>query len=186
MMFNINDIKNGMTIKYEGVIYQVVDFQHVKPGKGSAFVKTKLKNLKAGTTQEITFNAGIKMEKADVRKSQLSYLYAAGDNYVFMDLNTYDQLELPSSLLEDQIKFLKEGMEVESMSIEGEIVGISLPEKVSYKVISAPDAVKGNTTSGAQKDITIETGYELKAPLFIKEGDEVVITTRDGKYFSKG
>lgn len=185
-MFNVNDIKNGMTIKYEGVIYQVVEFQHVKPGKGSAFVKTKLKNLRAGTTQEITFNAGIKMEKADVRKNQLSYLYAAGDNYVFMDNNTYDQIELPSSLLKDEVKFLKEGMNVESMNIEGEVIGITLPEKVSYKVISAPDAVKGNTTSTAQKDITIETGYTLKAPLFIKEGDDVVITTRDGKYFGRG
>ena len=184
-MFNVNDIKNGMTIKYEGVIYQVVEFQHVKPGKGSAFVKTKLKNLRAGTTQEITFNAGIKMEKADVRKNQLSYLYAAGDNYVFMDNNTYDQIELPSNLLKDEAKFLKEGMNVESMNIEGEVIGITLPEKVSYKVISAPDAVKGNTTSTAQKDITIETGYTLKAPLFIKEGDDVVITTRDGKYFGR-
>jgi len=186
MMFNINDIKNGMTIKYEGVIYQVVEFQHVKPGKGSAFVKTKLKNLKAGTTQEITFNAGIKMEKADVRKNQLSFLYAAGDNYVFMDLNTYDQFELPANLIKDEIKFLKEGLEVESLTIEGEIVGITLPEKVTYKVISSPDAVKGNTTSGAQKDATIETGYTLKVPLFIKEGEDIVITTRDGKYFSKG
>ena len=185
-MFNVNDIKNGMTIKYEGVIYQVVEFQHVKPGKGSAFVKTKLKNLRAGTTQEITFNAGIKMEKADVRKNQLSYLYAAGDNYVFMDNNTYDQIELPSNLLKDEAKFLKEGMSVESMNIEGEVIGITLPEKVSYKVISAPDAVKGNTTSTAQKDITTETGYTLKAPLFIKEGDDVVITTRDGKYFGRG
>ena len=185
-MFNVNDIKNGMTIKYEGVIYQVVEFQHVKPGKGSAFVKTKLKNLRAGTTQEITFNAGIKMEKADVRKNQLSYLYAAGDNYVFMDNNTYDQIELPSNLLKDEAKFLKEGMSVESMNIEGEVIGITLPENVSYKVISAPDAVKGNTTSTAQKDITIETGYTLKAPLFIKEGDDVVITTRDGKYFGRG
>ena len=185
-MFNLTDIKNGMTIKYEGVIYQVVEFQHVKPGKGSAFVKTKLKNLRAGTTQEITFNAGIKMEKADVRKNQLSYLYAAGDNYVFMDNNTYDQIELPSNLLKDEAKFLKEGMSVESMNIEGEVIGITLPEKVSYKVISAPDAVKGNTTSTAQKDITIETGYTLKAPLFIKEGDDVVITTRDGKYFGRG
>ena len=185
-MFNVNDIKNGMTIKYEGVIYQVVEFQHVKPGKGSAFVKTKLKNLRAGTTQEITFNAGIKMEKSDDRKNQLSYLYAAGDNYVFMDNNTYDQIELPSSLLKDEAKFLKEGMNVESMNIEGEVIGITLPEKVSYKVISAPDAVKGNTTSTAQKDITIETGYTLKAPLFIKEGDDVVITTRDGKYFGRG
>lgn len=186
MMFNINDIKNGMTIKHEGVIYQVVDFQHVKPGKGSAFVKTKLKNLRAGTTQEITFNAGIKMEKADVRKNQLSYLYAAGDNYVFMDMNTYDQFELEASVIGDNAKFLKEGLEVESLNIEGQIVGIDLPEKVSYKVISAPDAVKGNTTSGAQKDVTIETGYELKAPLFISEGDEIVITTRDGKYSSRG
>ena len=185
-MFNVNDIKNGMTIKYEGNIYQVVEFQHVKPGKGSAFVKTKLKNLKAGTTQEITFNAGIKMEKADIRKSDLSYLYTTGDTYVFMDNNTYDQLELPASLLEDQAKFLKEGMNVQSMSIEGEVVGIDLPEKVSYKVISAPDAVKGNTTSSAQKDVTIETGYTLKAPLFISEGEEIIITTRDGKYFSRG
>ena len=185
-MFNINDIKNGMTIKYEGVIYQVVDFQHVKPGKGSAFVKTKLKNLRAGTTQEITFNAGIKMEKADVRKNQLSYLYSTGDAYVFMDNNTYDQIEIPAALVENEAKFLKEGMNVESMVIEGEVVGITLPEKVSYKVISAPEAVKGNTTSTAQKDVTIETGYTLKAPLFISEGEEIVITTRDGKYFSRG
>jgi len=185
-MFNVNDIKNGMTIKYEGNIYQVVEFQHVKPGKGSAFVKTKLKNLKAGTTQEITFNAGIKIEKADVRKNELSYLYNTGDAYVFMDNNTYDQLELPSSLIGDNAKFLKEGMNVQSMTIEGEVVGIDLPEKVSYKVISAPEAVKGNTTSSAQKDVTIETGYTLKAPLFIAEGEEIIITTRDGKYFSRG
>lgn len=185
-MFNVNDIKNGMTIKYEGNIYQVVEFQHVKPGKGSAFVKTKLKNLRAGTTQEITFNAGIKMEKADVRKTELSYLYSTGDTYVFMDNSTYDQLEIPASLVEDQAQLLKEGMNVESMSIEGEVVGISLPEKVTYKVISAPEAVKGNTTSGAQKDATIETGYTLKVPLFISEGEDIVITTRDGKYFSRG
>ena len=103
-----------------------------------------------------------------------------------MDNNSYDQIELPASLLVDEAKFLKEGMNVESMTIEGEVIGISLPEKVSYKVISAPDAVKGNTTSSAQKDVTIETGYTLKAPLFISEGEEIVITTRDGKYFSRG
>ena len=184
-MFNVNDIKNGMTIKYEGVIYQVVEFQHVKPGKGSAFVKTKLKNLRAGTTQEITFNAGIKMEKADVRKNQLSYLYAAGDNYVFMDNNTYDQIELPSSLLKDEAKFLKEGMNVESMNIEGEVIGITLPEKVSYKVISAPDAVKGNTTNNAMKDATIESGYTIKVPMFISEGETIIVSTKDGKYVSR-
>ena len=171
-----------MTIKYEGNIYQVVEFQHVKPGKGSAFVKTKLKNLRAGTTQEITFNAGIKMEKADVRKNQLSYLYSTGDAYVFMDNNTYDQIEIPAALVENEAKFLKEGMNVESMVIEGEVVGITLPEKVSYKVISAPEAVKGNTTNNAMKDATIETGYVVKVPLFIAQGEKIIISTKDGKY----
>lgn len=185
-MFNVNDIKNGMTIKYEGNVYQVVEFQHVKPGKGSAFVKTKLKNLIADSTQEITFNAGIKLEKADVRKSNLSYLYNNGSNYVFMDNNTYEQIEIDESILKDEIKFLKENLEVEVVSYDGRVIGVNLPEKVSYKVISAPEAVKGNTTSTAQKDITIETGLTLKAPLFISEGENVIVTTRDGKYFSRG
>lgn len=185
-MFNVNDIKNGMTIKYEGNVYQVVEFQHVKPGKGSAFVKTKLYNLRTDSTLEITFNAGIKIEKADIRKGQMAYLYNDGTNYVFMDNNTYEQLEIPASKLKDHVKFLKEGLNVEVMNYEGEIIGVTLPEKVSYKVISAPEAVKGNTTSGAQKDVTIETGYTLKAPLFINEGEEIILTTRDGKYSSRG
>ncbi len=184
-MFNVNDIKNGMTICYEGNIYQVVEFQHVKPGKGSAFVKTKLKNLRTMTTQEITFNAGIKLEKANVQKKALSYLYNSGDTYVFMDNDTYEQLELNKSLLEDYIKFLKEGLVVEIVSYEGEVIGINLPEKISYKVIETEQAVKGNTTSGAMKDAKIETGYTVKVPLFIAEGEEIIITTSDGKYSSR-
>ncbi len=184
-MFNVNDIKNGMTISYEGNIYQVVEFQHVKPGKGSAFVKTKLKNLRTMSTQEITFNAGIKLEKANVQKKALSYLYNSGDTYVFMDNNTYEQLEINKSMLEDYIKFLKEGLVVEIVSYEGEVIGINLPEKVSYKVIETEQAVKGNTTSGAMKDATIETGYTVKVPLFISEGEEIIITTSDGKYSSR-
>ena len=184
-MFNVNDIKNGMTISYEGNIYQVVEFQHVKPGKGSAFVKTKLKNLRTMSTQEITFNAGIKLEKANVQKKALSYLYNSGDTYVFMDNNTYEQLEINKSMLEDYIKFLKEGLVVEIVSYEGEVIGINLPEKVSYKVIETEQAVQGNTTSGAMKDATIETGYTVKVPLFISEGEEIIITTSDGKYSSR-
>ena len=184
-MFNVNDIKNGMTISYQGNIYQVVEFQHVKPGKGSAFVKTKLKNLRTMSTQEITFNAGIKLEKANVQKKALSYLYNSGDTYVFMDNNTYEQLEINKSMLEDYIKFLKEGLVVEIVSYEGEVIGINLPEKVSYKVIETEQAVKGNTTSGAMKDATIETGYTVKVPLFISEGEEIIITTSDGKYSSR-
>lgn len=184
-MINVNDLKNGMTISYEGNVYQVVEFQHVKPGKGSAFVRTKLKNLKTNTTQEITFNAGIKIEKANVEKKALSYLYNQGDTYVFMDNETFEQLELHKSKLEENVKFLKEGLIVEIMSYEGEVIGISLPEKISYKVIETEQAVKGNTTSSAQKDATIETGYTLKVPLFIAEGEEIIITTSDGKYSSR-
>ncbi len=184
-MININDIKNGMTIKYEENVYQVVEFQHVKPGKGSAFVRTKLKNLKTDSTQEITFPAGIKIEKANVEKKDLLYLYSLSNMYVFMDNSTYEQIEIPASKLEYEIKFLKENLNVEIMNYDGEVIGISLPEKVSYKVINAEEAVKGNTTSGAMKDVTIETGLTLKVPLFIKENDEIIVTTRDGKYFSK-
>lgn len=140
-----------MTISYEGNIYQVVEFQHVKPGKGSAFVKTKLKNLRTQTTQEITFNAGIKLEKANVVKNDLSYLYSQGDSYVFMDNNTYDQIEINKSKLGDNAKFLKEGLVVNVMDYNGEIVGVTFPDKISYKVVETEMAVKGNTTSGAQK-----------------------------------
>ena len=184
-MLNINDIKNGMTIIYEGNVYQVIEFQHVKPGKGAAFVRTKLKNLKANTTREVTFNSDIKIEKARVDKKQLSYLYNAGNNYVFMDNSTYEQMKLDKNTLGDNIKFLKEGLNVDIMLSDGEILGISLPDKITYKVIEAADAVKGNTTSTAQKDVKIETGYTLKTPLFIKEGEEIIITTSDGKYSSR-
>lgn len=184
-MFNVNDIKNGMTLYYEGNVYQVVEFQHVKPGKGSAFVRTKLKNLRTNTTQDITFNAGIKLEKANVEKKQMSYLYNSGDTYVFMDNNTYEQIELNKKNIEDKVKFLKEGLVVEVMNFNGEVIGVSLPEKVSYKVVETEMAVKGNTTSSAQKDATIETGYTLKVPLFIEEGEEIIVTTSDGKYSSR-
>lgn len=184
-MINVNDLKNGMTISYEGNVYQVIEFQHVKPGKGGAFVRTKLKNLRTNSTQEITFNAGIKIEKAQVEKRELSYLYSSGDTYVFMDNGTYEQLELNKDRLGNNVNFLKEGMSVEIMNYDGEVLGVSLPEKVSFVVTSTEQAVKGNTTSGALKDATIETGYTLKVPLFIAEGEEIIVTTSDGKYSSR-
>ena len=186
MNININDIKNGMTIIMDGNLCTIQEFQHVKPGKGPAFVRIKLKNLRTGSTTEDTYNTNIKIQKAHIDKTEVQYLYNSGDTYTFMNNETYEQIEVPAKVLADNIKFIKEGLTINLDIYEGEIIGITLPEKVSYKVISAPDAVKGNTTSTAQKDITIETGYTLKAPLFIKEGDDVVITTRDGKYFGRG
>ena len=185
MNININDIKNGMTIIIDGKLCQIEEFQHVKPGKGSAFMKMKLRNLRTGALVEDTYNTNIKIEKARVDRLPMQYLYADGANYVFMNTETYDQMEVPASKLEDQVKFLKEGMEVTIITYEGEILGIDLPEKVEYEIIETTEAVKGNTTNNAMKDATIETGYVVKVPLFIAQGEKIIISTKDGKYASR-
>ena len=184
-MINVNDIKTGMTLIIEGNIYQIVDFLHVKPGKGSAFMKTKLKNLRTGGTIEKTFNTNIKIEKANISKKTMQYLYNTSDMYYFMDMNTYEQVELSESQIENEKKYLKENLEVELVYFESELIGLNLPEKVEYKVTYTTDAVKGNTSTNALKDATLENGLEVKVPLFICEGDVVVISTKDGKYVSR-
>ena len=181
-MFNVNDIKNGMTIKYEGVIYQVVEFQHVKPGKGAAYVKAKLKNLRTGSTVEDTYNTNLKIQKAHIDRTEVSFLYAAGDNYTFMNNETYEQIEVSTKVLGDNVKFIKEGLTLTLDIYEGEIIGVTLPEKVEYEVIETEPAVKGNTATNASKDAKIETGYVVKVPLFINEGERIIISTKDGKY----
>ena len=185
MNININEIKNGMTIIIDGKLCLIEEFQHVKPGKGSAFMKMKLRNLRTGALVEDTYNTNIKIEKARVDRLPMQYLYVDGDKYVFMNTETYDQMELPSEKLTEQIKFLKEGMEVTIIVYEGEILGIDLPEKVEYEVTETTEAVKGNTTNNAMKDATIETGYVVKVPLFIAQGEKIIISTKDGKYVSR-
>lgn len=185
MMIDINDIKNGMTVIIDGQIYQIVDFLHVKPGKGSAFMKMKLKNLRAGTTLEKTMNTNIKLEKANITKATMSYLYSTGDGYVFMDMNTYEQVTLPEKQIEDEAKYLKENLEVELVYFNDELLGLNLPDKIDYKVVSTNDAVKGNTSTNAQKDAELENGLVIKVPLFINNDDEVIVSTADGKYVSR-
>ena len=185
MMIDINDIKNGMTVIVEGNLYQIVDFLHVKPGKGAAFMKTKLKNLRTGGTIEKTFNTNIKIEKANISKKTMQYLYNTSDMYYFMDMNTYEQVELSEKQIENEKKYLKENLEVELVYFESELIGLNLPEKVEYKVTYTTDAVKGNTSTNALKDATLENGLEVKVPLFSCEGDVVVISTKDGKYVSR-
>lgn len=182
MDININDIKNGMTIIMDGNLYSVVEFQHVKPGKGPAFVRVKRRNLRTGAVTEDTFNTNIKITKAHIDKVHAQYLYSMGDTYVFMNNETYEQIELASSLLLDNINYIKEGLEIDIESYEGEIIGIGLPEKIEYEVIETEPAVKGNTATNASKDAKIETGYVVKVPLFINEGERIVISTKDGKY----
>lgn len=185
MNININDIKNGMTVIINGSLCQILDFQHVKPGKGPAFVRIKFKNLKNGSTLEETFNTNIKIEKAHVERLDMSYLYKQGDTYVFINNNDYSQLEINSSILEDKIKYLKENLNIEIVMHNSEIIDIILPEKVEYEVIETSDVTKGNTANNASKDATIETGYVVKVPLFISKGEKIIVSTKDGKYSSR-
>ena len=184
-MINVNDFKTGMTIKYEGNLYTVIEFQHVKPGKGAAFVKTKLKNLRTGSTIEITFNSSVKVEPARIEKKPMQFLYSTGDDYTFMNMNDYSQIELNKSLLGDDVKFLKENLDVDIAFYEGEMLGLYLPDKIEMVVTHTEPGVKGNTTSSAMKDAELETGYTIKVPLFVNEGESVIISTKDGKYVSR-
>lgn len=185
MNININDIKNGMTIIIDGNLCQIMEFQHVKPGKGSAFVRIKLKNLRTGAVVENSYNTNIKIERARVEHNPMQFLYSDGSNYVFMNTESYDQVEVPESKLENEKKFLKEGLEIQLDYYEGELLGVTLPEKIEFEVIETEPAVKGNTANNAMKDAKIETGYTVKVPLFINQGEKIIISTSDGKYSSR-
>lgn len=184
-MINVNDIKTGMTLIIEGGIYQVVEFLHVKPGKGSAFMKTKLKNLRTGGTVERTFNTNVKFEKANIAKSNVQYLYNTGDTYYFMNMETYEQLELSSEQIGDDKNYLIENMNVIVSFFEGELLGVILPDKIEMTIVSTEPAVKGNTTNNATKDATVETGLLVRVPLFIEQGEKILVSTSDGKYVSR-
>lgn len=184
-MFNINDIKNGITFIFEDNIYQVIEFLHVKPGKGAAFVKAKLKNLRTGSTTEKTFNTSIKLEKAIINKQAMQYLYGSGDMYNFMNMETYEQMEISKSQLGEDAKFLKEGLNVNITFFNGEMLGIELPEKIEYQVAKTEPAVKGNTTNNALKEAYMDNDLMVKVPLFINEGESIIVSTKDGKYDSR-
>ena len=184
-MINVNDFKTGVTIIVDDNIYQVLEFQHVKPGKGPAFVRTKLRNLRSGANIDYTFNSGIKVERALVEKKEMQYLYNVSGNYVFMNMESYEQLELNKDLLEDYIDYLKENLSVEIIFYKDEILGINLPEKVEMLVTSTEPATKGNTATSAYKDAVLETGMNIKVPLFIDEGETIIISTKDGSYVSR-
>lgn len=184
-MININDIKNGMTVAIDGNIYTIVEFLHVKPGKGPAFVRIKLKNLRTGATTEQTFNTNIKIEKAHIEKSNMQFLYENGGMCNFMNMETYEQIELPRETLGDEAKYLKEGLDVDITFYEGEMLGIGLPDKIEYVVAHTEPAVKGNTTNNATKEAEMENGLVVKVPLFIDENDHVIVSTKDGKYDSR-
>ncbi|UBH12274.1 elongation factor P [Macrococcus armenti] len=185
-MISVNDFKTGLTIEVDNGIWRVMEFQHVKPGKGAAFVRSKLRNLRTGAIQEKTFRAGEKVGKAQIDNKRMQYLYASGDQHVFMDNESYEQLELPESTIEYELKFLKENMEVHIQMYEGETLGVELPNTVTLQVTETEPGIKGDTAQGATKAATVETGYTLNVPLFVNEGDLLIINTTDGSYVSRG
>jgi len=184
-VISVNDFKTGLSIEVDNDIFTVLDFQHVKPGKGAAFVRSKLKNLRNGNVVEKTFRAGENVGRAHVENRAVQYLYNSGADYTFMDNETYDQFELNKSQLEWEINFLLENMTVNISSYKGEIIGISIPNSVDLKVVETEPGIKGNTATGATKNAKLETGFSVQVPLFINEGDVLTIDTRDGKYVSR-
>jgi len=184
-MIDVNSIKNGMTLQIEGNIYQVMEFLHVKPGKGSAFMKMKIKNLRNGTTIERTFNTNVKFEEARIDRDTVQYLYKDGSTYCFMNMETFDQIELSEEQVADKKDYLIENMNVDITRFGSELLGIALPEKLEFTVVSTEPAVKGGTQTNASKDAYTETGLLVKVPLFINEGEKIIVTTADGKYYSR-
>ena len=184
-MFSVNDVKNGITFELEGEIFTVLEFSHVKPGKGAAFVKMKVRNLRTGSTTEKSFNSGTKLEKAMIEKKPMQFLYASGDMYNFMNMESYEQIELSASQLGEDAKFLKEGLNVDLSFYNGELLGVILPDKVELKVVHTEPAVKGNTTNNATKDAELESGLVIRVPLFVEENDVVIVSTSTGKYDSR-
>ncbi|WP_172250302.1 elongation factor P [Saccharibacillus deserti] len=184
-MISVNDFKTGLTVEVDGDIFTVIEFQHVKPGKGAAFVRSKLKNLRNGNTVERTFRAGETIGRAQIENRGVQYLYASAQEHTFMDNETYDQFTLNSDQLEWELKFLRENMNVHIISYKGEILGINLPTSVELKVIETEPGIKGNTATGASKSAKLETGHSVQVPLFINEGDVLLIDTREGKYISR-
>ena len=184
-MISSTDFRTGLTIEIEGGVWQVVEFQHVKPGKGAAFVRTKIKNVETGAVIERTFNPNEKMPPAHLETRKMQYLYEADGVYTFMDTETYEQTELTKEQLGDALHYLKEEMEVNLQTFKGRVIGVSLPNAVVLTVTECEPSVKGNTATGATKMATVETGYEVRVPLFINEGDVLRIDTRTGNYIER-
>lgn len=180
-----NDLKNGMTLELEDGLFQVVDFQHVKPGKGHAFVRTSLRNVRAGGTVERTFRAGEKVERATIDKRDFNFLYKDGNDYVFMDNETYEQINVAPEMLGDTGNFIVDGSSVVLELFGSEIVGTDLPAAVELRIDFTEPGLQGDRSSGGTKPATLETGLVIQVPLFIEQGERVKIDTRSGEYLSR-
>ena len=184
-MIFAGDFRNGTTFELDSQVYRVVEFQHVKPGKGAAFVRTKLKNVIAGTTMEKTFNPSEKVEEVSITTSEMQYLYNDGENYTFMDNNTYEQVELKKEAIQDILPYLLDNMTVKVLSYKGNIFGVEPPTFVELEVTYTEPGIKGSTATGTTKPATVETGASFQVPLFVEIGNRIRIDTRTGEYMER-
>jgi len=182
---SVNDLKNGLTLELENGLFQVVEFQHVKPGKGGAFVRTKIRNARTGAVIEKTFNAGIKVEQAIVDRQDMQYLYSDGDDYVFMNTSTFDQLNVPRTALGEAADYLIEQMIAQVAMYQGEIIDVDIAASVELEVTITEPGLQGDRSSGGTKPATLETGKEVKVPLFVNIGDRIKVDTRTGEYMAR-
>jgi len=181
-MISPNELKNGLVIKFNNELYSVVQFQHIKPGKGGAFVRTKLRSLRLGTITDKTFREVDKIEEVFIEEKKLQYLYNADGHFYFMDNETYDQFIVDKEILDNNIKYLKENLEISAYFHDGNIVSISLPTSVNLKIMHAEQGIRGDTAKGGNKPAVVETGFKILVPLFINTGDTIKVDTRTGKY----
>lgn len=186
MAVTTSDIRKGAVIRHNGNLYVVVDFQHVNPGKGAAFTRTRMKELSTGKVIEITYKSGEAIDIVSVDFRTMQYLYKTGDNYAFMNTSTFEQVEMNGELVTDEAKYLKEGLEVILGLFEEQPVCMQLPKKIQYKVVEAPPAVRGDSAGGnVTKEIVLDNGLHVHAPIFIKEGEEVLVNTETGEYSAR-
>lgn len=184
-MATTNDIKNGSVLNLDGQLWSVIEFQHVKPGKGGAFVRTKIRNVRSGKVVDKTFNAGTKVDFATVDRRDYSYLYQDGANYVFMDQTDYDQVSVPATVVGDAANFMLEGQEVQIAMHEGEALQVELPASVILEVTYTEPGLQGDRSSAGTKPATLETGYEIQVPLFLEQNTKVKVDTRTGDYLGR-
>ena len=184
-MISAGDFKNGVTLEIEGNVYQILEFQHVKPGKGAAFVRTKIKNIMSGGVVEKTFRPTEKFPKAHIERKDMQYLYSDGELYHFMDVETYDQIALNEDAIGDSLKFVKENEMVKICSHKGNVFAVEPPLFVELAIIDTEPGFKGDTATGATKPATVETGAVVYVPLFVEQGDVLKIDTRTGEYLSR-
>jgi len=184
-MISVNDLKTGLTLELDNGLWSVVEFLHVKPGKGAAFVRTKLKNVETGQVVEKTFRAGEKVGKATLDRREMQYLYKEGSEFVMMDMETYEQLQVTSDQVGDGVKYMKENMVVQVLLHDGKIIGVDIPAHVVLEVTDTPPSEKGNTAQGGTKPATLETGAVVNVPFFISNGDKIRVDTRTNEYLDR-